>query len=62
MDIDRTQLSIVDLHDSMADSNYWLRKTPIERLRAIQVHREAAYGRARSSQGLQRVLEVIERS
>lgn len=62
MDIDRTQLSIVDLHNSDADSEYWFRKTPIERLRAVQVNREAAYGKGRSSQGLQRVLEIIERS
>jgi len=63
MKLDRTQLTITDLHGQAeaADRDYWHGKSPAERLRAVQTNREIAYGRANASKRLQRILEVAER-
>ena len=60
MKLERTAISVVDTDDS-SDRDYWLRQSPEARLRAIQIHRQAAYGRADASGRVQRVLEVAER-
>lgn len=60
MKLDRTKLSTVPLKND-ADIRYWAGRTPLERLRAIQLHRQIAYGRASTSRRLQRVLEIAER-
>lgn len=61
MKMDRTQLSVVDLKDS-SDTEYWKKQTHSERLRAIQIDRQVAYGRSNTSRRLQRILEVADRS
>lgn len=63
MRLDRTKLAIEDLHGhaEWRDRMYWRDKTPIERLQALQIDREVAYGRANASKRLQRVLEVAQR-
>ena len=60
MNMDRTKFSIVNLKES-SDIRYWEDKSPVERLRAIQIDRQAAYGKSNASGRIQRVLEVIER-
>ncbi len=64
MKLDRTKLEVEELHggSESSDLGFWHAMTPIERLRAVQVNRLVAYGRASTSQRLQRVLEVAERS
>lgn len=57
MKIDRNTLEISDLR-RQSDDRYWHAQTPIQRLRAVQLNRELAYGRTRSSQRFQRVLEL----
>jgi hypothetical protein len=61
MKLDRAKLSIMDLHAKSPDKGYWRRRTAIERLRAVQMDRQVAYGRANTTRRLQRILEVAER-
>ena len=63
MKLDRTQLVIEELHgrSESSDQMYWKDKTPLDRLRAVQIDRQAAYGRASTSRRLQRILEVADR-
>ena len=58
--VDRKTLSVASLHDSNDDA-YWQTRTPEERLRAIQINRQAAYGKPNATGRLQRVLEVVKR-
>ena len=62
MKIDRTILVMENHHHEAerADQRYWDEKTPVERFRAIQTHRQAAYGNE-ATRRLQRVLEIAER-
>ncbi len=60
MNMDRTKLSVVDLKDS-SDIRYWANKSPEERLQAIQIDRQVAYGKSNASGRLQRILEITER-
>ena len=59
MKMDRTKLSVVGLKHS-SDIEYWKKQSPSERLWAIQIDREVAYGRSNTSRRLQRILEVAE--
>ena len=61
MKVDRQIITVSTLHDK-SDDEYWHSRTPIERLVALQINRQAAYGESNASKGLQRVLEVIKRS
>ena len=59
MKIDKTQLSVVDLKDS-SDVEYWQKQSPLDRLRAIEIHRQVAYGKSNTSKRFQKILEVVE--
>jgi hypothetical protein len=63
MKLDRTQLMIEELHGraESSDQAYWKDRTPLDRLRAVQIDRQVAYGRASTSRRLQRILEVADR-
>ena len=62
MKMDRTLLVMENNHQEaeQADRRANADITPMERLRVIQTHRQAAYGNEASGR-LQRVLEVAER-
>ena len=64
MKLDRTQLVIEDLHGGaeLSDIKYWENSPPLERLRAVQIDRQVAYGHTSASRRLQRILEVADRS
>ncbi len=57
--IRRDVFEVVDLHET-DDSNYWLNRSPMERIEAIEFMRKVMYGNDRVSKGLQRVLTVAE--
>jgi hypothetical protein len=57
--IDRSAFEVVSLKEA-DDSSYWRSRTPEERLNAIEFLRRAMYGHDRTSERLQRVLEVVE--
>ncbi len=54
--LDCSILSISDLKEQ-EDKTFWLKKSPIERLRAMHSHRQVAYRKAFITERLQRVLE-----
>lgn len=56
--LDRSTFSVVPLEDSDNDLEYWLSRTPQERLAAIELNRRMVYGHDRATSRLQRVLEV----
>jgi len=57
--IRRDIFEVVDLHEA-EDSNYWLDRSPMERIEAIEFMRKVMYGNDRVSERLQRVLTVAE--
>ena len=57
--IRRDVFEVLDLHEA-DDSNYWLDRSPVERIEAIEFTRKVMYGRDRVSERLQRVLTVAE--
>jgi len=58
--LDKNAVSIVPLEKSGRDLEYWMKKTPIERLNAVEVHRILIYGEDKTTSRLQRFLEVDE--
>jgi len=59
--LDKSAFSVVPLDRADDDLEYWLSKTPEERLSAVEVNRWLVYGYDRATSRLQRVLEVAER-
>jgi hypothetical protein len=60
--LDRTAFSVVSLEEADEDEmEYWLSKTPYERLEALEILRQIFYGYNPSTSRLQRILEVTER-
>jgi len=59
--LDKTAFTIGDLKNEGDDKNYWLSKTPQERLLAVEIMREILYGYDPSASRLQRVFEIAER-
>lgn len=59
--VDRTVISTVQLEDSDKDDiSYWLSKSPLERLIALEILRQQFYQYDPLSARLQRVLSTIE--
>jgi hypothetical protein len=59
--LDKTAFSVASLTDESDEKQYWLTKSPYERLRALELMRQIIYGYDSSTERLQRVLEVVER-
>jgi hypothetical protein len=57
--VDRTAFSVISLQEDHDDAEYWLAKSPQERLEALELMRRLQYG-DRASEGLQRILTVAE--
>jgi hypothetical protein len=61
--LDRTAFSVVSLDEADNDEmDYWLSKTPYERLEALETLRKIFYGYDPTTTRLQRVLEITERA
>ena len=58
--MDRTTLSFGWLGDDSGDREYWLSRTPQERLEAVELLRQIMYGYDPATARLQRVLEFGE--
>lgn len=56
--LNRTQLTVVPLASEGDDRQYWLRRTPQERLEALEYLRQVTYGYDPATARLQRLLEV----
>ena len=57
--IRRDVFEVVELHET-DDSNYWLDRSPVERIEAIEFMRKVMFGHDRVSERLQRVLTVAK--
>lgn len=60
--LDKKTFEICDLKDVKSDLNYWLAKTPEERISAIEIMREINYGYNPAIDRLQRFFEIAELS
>ena len=58
--IDRASFKVTSLHES-DEKEFWLSRPPEERLAALELLRQIAYGYEPNSLRLQRVLEIAER-
>jgi len=58
--MDKTALSVVSLDEADDDLEYWLSKTPLERLEALELTRQILYGYDPDTTRLQRVLTIAE--
>lgn len=59
--LDRSRLEVVKMSECPDDTGYWLSKTPDERFAAAELIRRINYGN-RTSERLQRILEVTKRA
>ena len=60
LQVDRTVMTVTDLEHNDED-RYWWSRTPLERLKAIEVNRQAVYGYRNTPPRFQRLLEVARR-
>ena len=58
--MDRTAFSVTSLSVESGEREYWLSRSPLERLQALEFLRQVIYGYDPTSVRLQRVLEVAE--
>ena len=60
--MDKTAFSVTTLSEKTNDKEYWLSKTPQERMQALELMRQINYGYDPATARLQRVLEIVERT
>ncbi len=60
--IDKQEITIISLDDTEEEKNYWLSKSPEERLRALEVNRRMVYGEDKVTSRLQRILEFVKQA
>ena len=57
----KTAFSVASLTNESDEKRYWLTKSPYERLRALELMHQIAYGYDPSTERLQRVFEIAVR-
>ena len=55
-------VKVTSLNDIEEEKRYWMLKSPIERIEAIEINRRMIYGRDRVTSRLQRLFEISELS
>ena len=61
VDVDRRAFAVVELAQAdEIDREYWRSRTPEERLEALELSRQIAYGYDPTARGLSRFFEVAE--
>ena len=58
--MDKRTFSVTSLFDEPDDLQYWLSKTPQQRLEAVELMRQINYGYDPTTSRLQRVFEVTQ--
>ena len=58
--VERSRFVVSGLHDKTDEREFWLSKTPSERLVALELMRQVIYGYDPSTTRLQRVFSVVE--
>ena len=61
-EIDRTTFSVASLTDPSDEKEYWLSKSPHERLAVLETMRQIVYGYDPLTTRLQRFLEITQRA
>ena len=57
---DRNSFSVISLKENNGETDYWLSKTPEERIIAVEFLRQLIYGYDPATERLQRVFETAE--
>jgi hypothetical protein len=60
--LNKKKIEVTSLNDIEEEKRYWMAKTPIERIEAIEINRRMVYGQVRVTSRLQRFLEIAELS
>lgn len=60
MKMDKTAFSISTIDDESDEKQYWLSKTPAERVRGVEIMRQMLYGYDPLTARLQRFFETAE--
>ncbi len=60
--MDKTAFSVSSLDDESDEKQYWLSKTPVERLYGVEIMRQMIYGYDPLTARLQRFFEIAELS
>ena len=60
--INKKIISVVCLNSKQNNKEYWLSKTPVERLEVVEFLRQTNYGYDQATSRLQRFFEVTELS
>ena len=60
--LDKRIVKVTSLDDTEEEKKYWISKTPVERIEAIEIHRRMIYGEDRVTSRLQRLFETSELS
>lgn len=55
-------VKVTSLDDIAEEKKYWMSKSPLERIQAIEINRRMIYGRDRVTSRLQRFFETAELS
>jgi len=55
-------VNVTSIDDIEEEKRYWMSKSPLERIEAIEINRRMVYGQDRVTSRLQRFFEIAERS
>jgi hypothetical protein len=58
--LDKKIVKVTSLHDIDEEKRYWMSKSPIDRIEAIEINRRMIYGQDRATSRLQRFFETAE--
>jgi len=58
--LDKRVVKITSLDDIEEEKKYWISRTPVERIEAIEINRRMIYGEDRVASRLQRFFEIAE--
>ena len=60
--LDKKIVKVTSLNDIEEEKRYWMSKSPLERIEAIEINRRMIYGRDRVTSRLQKFFEAAELS
>lgn len=58
--MDKTAFSVTTLSEKTNDKEYWLSKTPQERMQALELMRQINYGYDPATVCMEKVLEIVQ--
>lgn len=58
--LNKAIVNVTSLDDIEEEKNYWISKSPFERIEAIEINRRMIYGQDRATSRLQRFFEIAE--